>query len=1134
MPPPQTSALREVRDRSARSRSSSQKRRNAAARDSSSTAAASPAQAGASQEVSDAVSSRLNRCNLGPGYHPANSTNLWWASPTVLDPTVALLPYPVAAFVTSTNKVLDMSDLDAENIKDLEYGPRAAWFALRGVPTASLIGAAVQAPRSILVADNSSPETLQSWFERVDADAERPAYARLVEDQFPGGMAGCASRPRANRWDLEDVAFAATSRLVVRLIAEFPENFCFTPDEFYIARDGVESNRTKFSTGLDTANTKAHQRALKNSMSSLVAQGLMPCGHTGLRIDEVPLQYLMSGSVLVMTEIEAMYAIVTSISESTDLGHDLPEGIGASAAVADYKVRWFQGFAAISPSSWSLFPDISPALHSLPTYSQINSEDGIKTAQFMVLGNLVSEVEAEWEQVDVERECPAQVLTVPYRSAIPTTTVYDLENRIFNNQVPSIKEASEKSAEAWASASAGVPFGVFPRFVGEDGRLPGGADSRPCISQATFSGRTLPLSDAGVFRSIEPLLEQIQLGQPAQMMQKTFRPTRGPSTDPFELFSPPVTENKKSRTSSPCAASRSPRAQPSSASAPLGVSSSGMLVPKQEPTQGVSDDPVQEAPWSVEVKPMSSRIDIPKVDRFIDFWLSEFGLIAIENANPPMSMPYSTNRWDEYNTEGTVLVGSSWDLWNNGAVVKEVVPEKTSDNTQFVNAAAVDRFRSVLLQINMHIASDATPMAKKTTAPDPASYFVFCYNPVDIRKEPTDENVKYLAVCCSTTKKKKRIAGVTAALACEARSRNQIQFTLNEAWAKEMARDPNWKDMFSRLAEPDRILSPEATTSSFGSQLLEFLPVTQQRRARVAFGLNGKIPAPPPVVDTQNFPAIQAAPTAKRRAVTPSRHTPRVPFVRPVALLARPASSSAQAGSESETPLYNFRSDSDAPRSPRHSPTDVAPAGTARHVRIGNTHRHKMEQAPARAPEDSDDEAEQEDKDLDGAAERGAEVLDPVVIAALDADERRVQNNKVAPLLRANWRIDCFRPHGAASWRYELCRMFNNPSGPGWCDKAEEIRDNVPGHRGPVHGCVKNDKWSVHGCSRCGGLGHPYTACTVLDANLPLTDLSGATMPGRETAERDEIHRWKRDRYSSRESVPQQTNWSSGSRSSRR
>ena len=1134
MPPPQSTALKGSRDRTARSRSNSLKRRLAAKGSNTGSAADPTAQAVTSQEVSDYVKSRLIRDNMGEGFHPANRNNLWWPSPTVSDPTKPLMPYTVAAFVTNANKVFEMSDLDAENIKDLEYGPRAAWFKKNGIPTASLIGASIQAPRSILVGDNPSSEALATWLQRVDSVAEASAISRLVEDPLPGGMAGSATRPRANRWDIEDVAFAATARMVTRLIIEFPEHFCFTPEEFYIARDGQESKRTKFATGLDTANTRAHQRALKNAMSSLVTCGLMPCGIPGLRADEVPLQYLMSGSVMVMTEMEASLAIVTSVSESTDLGCDLPEGTGASAALADFQWRWFQGIAVVAPNSWSLIPDTSPALHSLPTYEQINSTEGIKAAQTMVLENLVAEVEAEWEQIEVEQNQPDATLTVPYRSAVPNTAFNDLENRIFNNEVPSIREASEKTEEAWITVSSAVPLGIFPRFVDEDGRLPGGADSRPCISEATFSGRTLSHSDAGVFNTAEALLEHIQLGQPASMMRKTNRPTRAPSTDPFGLFQSPPSEKKKSRTWSPSATIRSPRIQPSSAPAPQGASSSGMIVAKQEPVGSASDDPAMQPAWGLEVKPMSAKIEFPKADAFIDFWLSEPGMIAIENSNPPHSMPYSLTNWSDYNTDGTILVGPSWDLWNENAMVQEVVVEATADNTQRVDPAAVDRFRPVLLEINQLIASDATPRAEKTTAPDPANFHIFAFNPVEIRELPTTENIKYVAVCTSA-KKRKRVAGAAVAMACEARSRNRIQFTLNEAWAKEVANDPNWKDMFSRLAEPVRAPPLHPPSSRSSSQLLKFLPVTQQRRVRVAFGLNGKVAQPPPVIDAQNFPPM-AVPTAKRRAGTPSRNTPRVPLDRPVVVLARPAPSPAQAGSESETPQYVGNcSDSDAPRSPRHSAADPSPAGI-RHARIGATHRHKEDQSPARAPNDGDDEREQEVKDLEGAAERAKEVLDPIVIDALDAEERKALNNRVAPLLRDNWRIDCFRPRGASSWRYEFCRNFNNPSGPDWCDKTAETRHDVPGHTGSVRGCVKAERWSVHGCCRCGQLGHPYTACTVLDANLPLPDLSGAIMPGREIAEKKEIDRWKKNKYvdRDREAAPQQTSWSSASSWSRR
>ena len=208
------------------------------------------------------------------------------------------------------------------------------------------------------------------------------------------------------------------------------------------------------------------------------------------------------------------------------------------------------------------------------------------------------------------------------------------------------------------------------------------------------------------------------------------------------------------------------------------------------------------------------------------------------------------------------------------------------------------------------------------------------------------------------------------------------------------------------------------------------------------------------------------------------------------------------------------------------------PAGGARRVRIGTTHRHKA--TPARSPEDSEDEKEQKEKDLAGAAQRGAHLLDLVVLASLGEEGRKAQNNKVSSVLREAWRIDCFRPQDAPSFRYEICRNYNHPCGPGWCQKDEESRDDVPGHKGTIPGCTRGNKWSVHGCCRCGEPGHPYTACTVPDADLPLNEMSGATMPGREATERKEVQRWKKEKYYGRDAVPQQTNWSSGSRSSGR
>ena len=129
----------------------------------------------------------------------------------------------------------------------------------------------------------------------------------------------------------------------------------------------------------------------------------------------------------------------------------------------------------------------------------------------------------------------------------------------------------------------------------------------------------------------------------------------------------------------------------------------------------------------------------------------------------------------------------------------------------------------------------------------------------------------------------------------------------------------------------------------------------------------------------------------------------------------------------------------------------------------------------------------------------------------------------LAPVQRANWRIDAYRPVGDPRSRYAFCRAFNNPRGPGWCDKEELCRNDVRGHSGnPILGCVKNGNWTVHGCCRCGSPEHPFTQCVLRDEDLPLADLAVAgAMPPGEPAERAARKEWKKEKYS----VPQQTSW---------
>ena len=78
----------------------------------------------------------------------------------------------------------------------------------------------------------------------------------------------------------------------------------------------------------------------------------------------------------------------------------------------------------------------------------------------------------------------------------------------------------------------------------------------------------------------------------------------------------------------------------------------------------------------------------------------------------------------------------------------------------------------------------------------------------------------------------------------------------------------------------------------------------------------------------------------------------------------------------------------------------------------------------------------------------------------------------------------------------------------------------------PIVGCIKNDKWTVHGCCRCGSPEHPYTQCVAADQDLPLPDLATAAMPARDPEERKQRNKWKKETYS----VPKQTSWSSSRR----
>ena len=131
-------------------------------------------------------------------------------------------------------------------------------------------------------------------------------------------------------------------------------------------------------------------------------------------------------------------------------------------------------------------------------------------------------------------------------------------------------------------------------------------------------------------------------------------------------------------------------------------------------------------------------------------------------------------------------------------------------------------------------------------------------------------------------------------------------------------------------------------------------------------------------------------------------------------------------------------------------------------------------------------------------------------------------NQTRGTISRLHWRIDGYRPVGAPETRYEFCRAYNSPCGPLWCEKQAEERADVAGHWGaPVAGCIKQGRFTAHGCCRCGGLGHSWSECTVRDAALPSTDQEAVAMPARELEDRREHKQFKKERYSN----PQQTSW---------
>ena len=99
----------------------------------------------------------------------------------------------------------------------------------------------------------------------------------------------------------------------------------------------------------------------------------------------------------------------------------------------------------MAPTSLSLFPDVSAALHSVPTLSEMQSQFGVETARSMVLEVFIDQAESEKQAQDMELQLdstsPAEI---PMRSALTTNMPFEtVEQRILNGDVPNIKSAAE-------------------------------------------------------------------------------------------------------------------------------------------------------------------------------------------------------------------------------------------------------------------------------------------------------------------------------------------------------------------------------------------------------------------------------------------------------------------------------------------------------------------------------------------------------------------------------------------------------------------------------------------------------------------------------------------------------------------
>ena len=77
--------------------------------------------------------------------------------------------------------------------------------------------------------------------------------------------------------------------------------------------------------------------------------GVLPMEIAGVLPHEIALPILICNSHIVMSEVDAAWAIITAVAQSTDAGAGLLGGPDASVAVGEWDYRWHLGMGVVSP-----------------------------------------------------------------------------------------------------------------------------------------------------------------------------------------------------------------------------------------------------------------------------------------------------------------------------------------------------------------------------------------------------------------------------------------------------------------------------------------------------------------------------------------------------------------------------------------------------------------------------------------------------------------------------------------------------------------------------------------------------------------------------------------------------------------